>query len=54
MKSYTVLWEIDIFAKTPKAAAKEALEMQRDPNSSATVFKVYNNDDEYIIDAEES
>jgi len=52
-KSYTVIWEIDIFAKTPEAAVKEALEIQRDPDSAATVFKVYNNDDEYLIDVEE-
>jgi hypothetical protein len=39
-KSYHVTWEIDIDATSPKAAAKKALQYQRDPDSSATCFDV--------------
>jgi hypothetical protein len=39
-KEYRVKWEIDIYAKSPKAAAKKALKIQRDPKSTATVFDV--------------
>lgn len=35
---YRVIWEIDIDADSPTEAAEKALEIQRDPNSSATVF----------------
>jgi hypothetical protein len=42
MPLYTVTWEIDVDAKTPKEAAREALKIQRDPNSTATVFSVSN------------
>ncbi len=38
---YTVIWTVDIDAETPEEAARMALEMQRDPESSATVFDVY-------------
>jgi hypothetical protein len=37
---YLVKWEIDIDADSPLEAAKEALRIQRDPESIATVFKV--------------
>lgn len=37
---YRVTWTIDVDAKSPKAAAKKAREMQRDPESTATVFEV--------------
>ena len=40
MKSFRVAWEIDIHAKSPRAAAREALRIQRDPESIATVFGV--------------
>jgi hypothetical protein len=39
-KQYRVFWEIDVWAKTPRAAAKQALEIQRDPESIATHFRV--------------
>jgi hypothetical protein len=42
MPLYHVTWEIDLNAKTPKAAACKALEIQRDPQSTATVFSVSN------------
>ena len=40
MPSYLVTWEINIDADTPGCAAEEALAVQRDPTSTATVFKV--------------
>lgn len=39
-KHYVVRWEIDIWAKNEKDAAHQAFEIQRDPNSIATVFDV--------------
>ncbi len=41
MPDYYVQWGICIMADTPTAAAKEALTIQRDPNSIATVFDVF-------------
>jgi hypothetical protein len=38
MPQYTVTWEIEIHAETPEEAAREALAIQRDVNSTATVF----------------
>jgi hypothetical protein len=46
---YRVIWEIDIEADSPLAAAKEALAIQRDPQSIATVFLV--NDEEIDLGA---
>lgn len=41
MKVYFVTWCIDIFdANSPEEAARRALEIQRDPDSIATVFDV--------------
>lgn len=40
---YTVIWEIDIEAESPEQAAEKALEIQRDPSSTATVFDVVHN-----------
>jgi hypothetical protein len=37
---YYVKWEIDIYAESHEAAAREALAIQRDPGSIATVFDV--------------
>ena len=37
---YRVTWEIDLDATSPRAAAREALRIQRDPESIATVFSV--------------
>lgn len=41
MRTYRVTWEIELDAETPEDAAREALEIQRNPDSTATVFKVY-------------
>lgn len=40
MTSFTVHWSIDLDADTPREAAEQALTIQRDPNSLATVFRV--------------
>lgn len=41
MKEYRVVWEIDVTARNHKDAATQALEIQRDAGSIATVFDVY-------------
>lgn len=38
--TYRVTWKIDIDADSPEEAAQKALEIQRDPNSIATVMQV--------------
>ena len=40
MTCYRVVWEIDIDAESPKEAVEQALAIQRDPESIATVFTV--------------
>ncbi len=40
MNHYCISWNIDIEAETPREAAEEALKVQRDPESMATVFEV--------------
>lgn len=40
MTEYYVEWRIEVEADSPKSAARAALEIQRDPNSIATVFHV--------------
>jgi predicted ATPase with chaperone activity len=37
---YRVMWEIDLCATSAREAAKQALAIQRDPQSNATVFAV--------------
>jgi hypothetical protein len=41
LREYRVVWEIDVYGTSPQNAAKEALKIQRDPKSTATVFDVY-------------
>ncbi len=48
MATYIVTWRIEIDATTPRDAAKQALEIQRDPFSSATVFDVTDEDGKNI------
>jgi flavin-binding protein dodecin len=43
MPEYTVSWHIDVTAKDFKDAARQALEIQRDTLSTATVFEVCEN-----------
>jgi len=40
MTSYRVSWEIDVEADSPREAAEKALEIQKRPDSTATVFRV--------------
>jgi len=51
MKTYTVRWEIDVDADSPEAAARQALEIQRDPESIATVFEVFGYDNWVLLPA---
>lgn len=37
---YRVVWEIDLYGKSSRDAAEQALATQRDQRSSATVFEV--------------
>ena len=39
---YRVKWELDVEADTPEQAAQKALQVQRDPESMAAVFEVFN------------
>jgi hypothetical protein len=39
---YRVSWEIDIYSTTPQRAARQALDIQRNPVSTATVFDILN------------
>jgi hypothetical protein len=41
MQEYTVVWRIYVEAETPEAAAREALGVQRDRESWATRFEVF-------------
>jgi hypothetical protein len=41
-REYLVRWEINLDATSPEQAAREALEIQRDPGSTATFFEVQN------------
>ncbi len=38
---YTVAWTINITADSPEEAAQEALRIQRDPDSIAHVFDIF-------------
>lgn len=40
LTTYRVSWEIDVDAATPEDAARTALQVQRDSNSTALVFRV--------------
>jgi hypothetical protein len=44
MKEYTVHWSIDVSAETAREAAQQALEIQRCPDSIASVFVVNERD----------
>jgi hypothetical protein len=41
MSKYLITWQMELEAETPQKAALVALEIQRDPASTATVFDVY-------------
>lgn len=51
MSEYKVIWEIEIEAESAEEAARKAFEIQRDPDSIATVFNIKApNGEEFIID----
>ena len=50
MNQYRVRWDIELDAPSPEEAAQKALEIQRDPNSWATCFTVYELDEHGQID----
>jgi hypothetical protein len=52
-KLYTVQWEIELFARCPKDAAREARKIQMDPNNRADHFTVHNDDRTKEIDLSE-
>jgi hypothetical protein len=50
-KYYYVTWSIELDATSPEVAAEQALEIQRDPTSIATVFVVTDADGvETVVD----
>ena len=55
MPSYYITWDIQIEADSPEDAAREALEIQRNPESIATVFTVVDEETNAaaVIDADE-
>lgn len=56
LHEYRVVWEIELYATNPREAARKALQTQRDPDSTATVFDVYRLDipEEQLLMAGES
>ena len=44
MTSYSVNWQVEIDAESPVEAARQALKIHRDQNSTATVFDIYDED----------
>jgi hypothetical protein len=48
-KLYHVVWEIDIYAQSPREAAKEAQAIQQDKVSTATVFDVTEEDGDRTV-----
>ncbi len=46
---YLVIWEIDIYADSPREAAEKAWDHMRYPFSTANVFTVINKDGDKII-----
>ena len=46
MKTYRVVWEINLEAEDAEHACRKALEIQRDPESIAMVFTASTSDEE--------
>ncbi len=46
MAEYLVRWEVHLDCDSPREAAREALEIQRDPESEAQFFQVYETNNE--------
>lgn len=53
MPMFRLVWEIDIYAETPKEAAQIAQDMQRNSNAWVGVFDVTNVDGTVRIDLDE-
>lgn len=55
MREYLVEWRIEIDAESEEDAARRALEIQRTPGSTATVFHVTNEegDEPVVIDLDQ-
>lgn len=45
LQTYTVIWEIQVWASSHEEAAKQALEIQQDKDSTGTIFEVALDDD---------
>lgn len=50
-QEFIVVWDIDILAADPGSAAEQALRIQRDPDSHATVFVVFGAGRRWRVDA---
>lgn len=51
MVTYTLYWQIDIDADSPKEAAHKARDIQLDPTNTATVFEVFDPEgNQYFVD----
>ena len=48
-KLYHVVWEIDVYAESPREAAKEAQTIQQDKEAMATVFDVTEEDSDKTV-----
>ncbi len=53
MKKYVVAWYIDIEAESPEDAARQALAIQRNPESLATVFDIKGDGSTVTVDVED-
>jgi hypothetical protein len=55
MDEYLVTWRIELSANSPEDAARQAREIQLDPDSTALVYRVSGpRGEQYAIDLEEA
>jgi hypothetical protein len=55
MTEYLVTWRIELSANSPEDAARQAREIQLDPDSTALVYRVSGpRGEQYAIDLEEA
>lgn len=47
-RDYHIVWEIELVATSPEDAARQALAIQRDSASLATVFDVFDEDGQSV------
>lgn len=47
-KMYTIKWEIDVEAKSPREAAEWAWKVMKEKENEATFLDVYNTDKDFI------